>query len=322
MKKWYLIVLLICSFYFFFPSKIFADTQFIAKQQPLIQGMYFPNEIKLLDPTVENQTIYSALLTSHAVDSYYFIPQHTASITIETLVPVRESNKNFGPAWELIGPNVPPQPMMIEFSIPTNSLDIGHDYYPPISKRSIMYDPLSIEPLYRGNNQTIKVLSGQMYYINVFEPYHYLGDYVLKLSNTKTLSFIPSISKIPMIALNQVSAKPIPWISLLGLFCAMSGLVIGLGFTASHLYFQKLYAFSPLGERYYRIAQVSSLLLFVFGLEVLQQQAWSSLVGLFQLVIAISLCFVFLLSPSRKMISLGFWLVELLSFVWYLFILR
>src|SRR5260370_21590097 len=80
-----------------FSQKAVAYTTIIHRQQPLVQGMYFPNEVKLSDPTKEGKMIYGSLETPYAVESYYFIPSKNETLSIELITPVRPSNETFRP---------------------------------------------------------------------------------------------------------------------------------------------------------------------------------------------------------------------------------
>jgi hypothetical protein len=228
MQKFTITILLSIFFCLLTSSKVFASELILRKELPLRTDMYFSNVAKIPDPSIDTKTIYGYLGTSYAADSYYFIPSHTTTVSIEVLVPVRKTNELFKPGWEIVGENITPQPMNIYFSVPPGSDYIGHDYYTDIGPRLITTDPVTLEKLYKGNQQSIKVIQGKLYYINIYDPFHYIGDYVLKIGNkpdTVPLTQKTFIADLYQIKTNQLG-KTIDLRELIAVLFSIIGLIL------------------------------------------------------------------------------------------------
>lgn len=360
MKKYSIVFVLfafiISLLYAFFHTGV-TYTPIIEGQESLIQGLYFPNEIKLTDPTTQGQQIYGDLTTPFEVKSYYFIPAKNGTITIDLAVPARPSDSSFRPAWEIIGPNMTPQAMQIEFSIPTGSTDVGHDYYVPPGNRNYYYDSVSMQKVYHGNIQQIPVLAGQVYYLNIFEPLHYMGDYILKVGDKKTFPYA-SISygaKSFLIMLGLTSGNATPWIDIAGYFLTIGGLILGLGTSLSLVFFlfleRKSAKWTEIILEFYKPAiQIIriGMLVFTIGSIIVYRESEFSGVALWQLFLLLLLIFISMvldtqlhsrfhqseitdtkvpLTPKKTLfissisLILCLWL-EVLLFVWYLLVTR
>lgn len=319
------------TLFILFSKNAFAQTQIIEAQQHIQYGMYFTKEIKLPDPTQQSIAVYGSLALPYEADSYYFIPQKDASISIEALTPVNTTNANFNTAWEIIGPNITPQPMTIMYSIPPNSNNIGHDYYAPIGTNATMYDPLSFGLLRRGNQQTFPVLAGKLYYLNIFEPLHYMGDYVIKINNGTSELALPSVQKAPQIIFNAVDNKQIPWIDIMGIFLTVVGIILGCSILLVKLVLDRQRIFFNNFKKYMLWIQTAAIILFGIGESTLYKTALFSRTGLLQTILLLFICAVLITIQTNKetkkqifttLLLLSCWIVEIFLFSWYLILIR
>lgn len=288
-------------------------------QQKTIQEMYFPNEIQLPDPTMISETIYGKLTLPYGVVSYFFIPHHKATISLETLVPIRPSNQFFRPAWEIIGPNIAPQPMNIEFSVPTNTNDIGHDYIVPKGKRSIVFDTASVSLLSTGNQQHITVLPGKTYYLNIYEPLHYTGDYVVRITHDDQ-QLLPQIIPILYVMTGWDRIDKDVLLNTLGLCLLFLSISFGFGLAITSLLMRKV------STKIY-LTQAGNFGVCVLGLFCLEKITYNLLFCVLQYLLCIGgviLCLAAKSSHKQSVLKilLCIWIAELLTTVWYLCVLR
>jgi methionine-rich copper-binding protein CopC len=186
---------------------------------------------ELNDPTEQSLAIYGALETPTEVDLYSFTLNKSEEIPIEVLVPVRVSNENFKPSYAFISTN--PE---LKTSASEAPFEIPDGYFYSLlevnEERDIFFEPFSIEKLYNGNEEKFSLNPDQTYYVAVYEPNGYTGDYSLGIGtveNFEDVSFIDLLKEVFLIKLGVVGNKAIPWLDIVGLFLFIAGMIIGLG---------------------------------------------------------------------------------------------
>lgn len=187
----------------------------------------------LKNPTFASLAVYGALVEPSEVDLYSFTTEKDAELPIEVLVPVRTHNRNFYPAFVLISPSQGAQqstdgrlPFILPEGFTATVVEI------PRYQRDIFFEPFSSERLYRGKEETVSVSAGTTYYLTVYEPEHYTGDYSLGIGtveNFSDVSFLTLIQNVLEIKLGITGGRTVPWVDIIGLFLFMAGFIIGLG---------------------------------------------------------------------------------------------
>lgn len=216
--------------------------------------------VEIQDPTYASQAIYGRLNTPSEIDIYKFTVSKTEEIPIEVLVPARRSNKDFAPSYAFIqqgDEKLSAGSQQQEEKLATYSqqraanssqqeaespqltalMDLPPGYSvnsfdAPRTNRETFYEPFSAEKLYKGNEQRFKVEQGKAYYIAVYEPKGYTGDYSLGVGvveNFEDANFVELISNVVKIKLGLVGGLKINNYHFLGVFLMIAGLIIGLG---------------------------------------------------------------------------------------------
>jgi hypothetical protein len=185
-------------------------------------------EIK--DPTVQSLAVYGRLETPDEVDLYKFKVSKTVEIPVEVLVPVRVSNQDFKPSYAFIQEGdseiIVKNPL---FTIPTGYFA---EFIDVKKERDIFFEPFSVEKLNHGNEKKFVVEAGKTYFIAVYDPIGYMGDYSLgvgTVENFSDVSFLNIIKEVFLIKLALVGGIDAPWLDIIGLFLFMAGFIVGLG---------------------------------------------------------------------------------------------
>ena len=136
-----------------------------------IHALQLDQAVRIQDPTRASIAVYGVLSTPEEADLYRFTAAGNADIPVEVLVPVRSANKSFRPSLAVIrrgrGPEGNGYPLVLPegYSAAVVRPDRQAD-------REIFFEPFSLEKLYHGREETIRVEEGETYYLAVFEENH------------------------------------------------------------------------------------------------------------------------------------------------------
>ncbi|MDQ3018830.1 MAG: hypothetical protein M3Q64_03095 [bacterium] len=194
------------------------------------EGFYF-RAIKLEDPTQSSLAVYGSLNAPDEYDLYAFVPAEDATIPLELLVPISNSNKNFKPSVFVIAKDLQERTeTILPFEIPKDYqvLEIKN-----LEDRSrIFYEPFAAERYYQSEQKQLVIQKGKNYFLAVMDTHQQNGDYALGLGtkeNFSDVSFPGLIKNVVTMKLGLAGNPLIPWTDLAGLFLLLAGFVIGLG---------------------------------------------------------------------------------------------
>jgi hypothetical protein len=160
--------------------------------------------------------------------------------------------------------------------------------------------------MYHGTELKIHVKPGAVYYVALFEPNHYMGDYSLGLGNVENFAHASKgqlIANILRTKFDLIAGRPIPWFDISGFLLFIAGIVIG---------------FHALGRS--RTWQLSALLIAFGGALLLYRHSLISGVATFQAVAAIVLLIVVLTLRQARMVPLLCWSAILFLLAWYVWV--
>ncbi|MBS3910015.1 MAG: hypothetical protein KGZ93_10420 [Actinobacteria bacterium] len=214
----------------------------------------------LTDPTDNSLAVYGTLLKPGEIYAYYFIPKRSVAIPLELLVPKRGSSSDMFPTLVLAHESTATAKSMKPPTMITQATDLdspdpagatenkttpGGSFLRSLpdtlelsvfetrrGAREAFFEPFSLEYLYHGNEQDILLEEGVRYYLLVFEPRNYTGDYVIGLGDVEDfsdVSFVGLLKEVLFIKLGLYGGRSIPWGELIGLFIFMAGFIVGLG---------------------------------------------------------------------------------------------
>ena len=205
--------------------------------------------VGLTDPTDNSLAVYGTLLKPGEIDAYYFIPRRSVAIPLELLVPKRGSSADMFPTLVLAhestatAKSMKPRTMITQvaetetttggsflLSLP-GALELSV-FETRRGAREAFFEPFSLEYLYHGNEQDILLEKGAKYYLLVFEPQNYTGDYVIGLGDVEDfsdVSLVGLLKEVLFIKLGLYGGRSVPWGELIGLFIFMAGFIVGLG---------------------------------------------------------------------------------------------
>ncbi|MBI2404722.1 hypothetical protein HYV22_00910 [Candidatus Gottesmanbacteria bacterium] len=133
------------------------------------------------DPTFASYGVFGKLDAGEGVDLYVFTAQHEDTIPIGLNIPAKEQYARFRPTLTIIGPYVAngaknQSPMVIPVGLESVTSGV---------QKTTTYDGWSLQTVYRGASQTVRVLPGVSYYLAVVDPDHLGGPYILRLGSKK-----------------------------------------------------------------------------------------------------------------------------------------
>lgn len=196
-----------------------------------IHDLRLDRAVRIQDPTQASVAVYGLLSTPGEADLYRFTAAEKADIPVEVLVPVRSTNKTFRPSLAVIRPGSGPAGRGYPFALPEG---YSAEVVRPDRKeeREVFFEPFSLERLYHGKEETIRVEGGETYYLAVFEEKHYTGDYALgvgEVEDFRDVSLFGTLKRVAAIKLGLVGGREVPWLDIIGLFLFLAGFVVGLG---------------------------------------------------------------------------------------------
>lgn len=214
------------------PVATHAHQPAIIATEPLRIGDLFSPEraAEFADPTAASQAIYGSIQDPDAVDVYTFTASRSEEIPVEVLVPVRASNATFRPWVAVFGEGLPPSERALPLLIPDG---YGAMVGAGVSGvRDVFFEPFSIENLYHGEEITVPLSEGEVYYVAVYDPTHRTGTYSLGLGTVENFSdadFGTLFADVGRLKLGLHAGVAIPWHDIIGFFTLMTGFIIGLG---------------------------------------------------------------------------------------------
>lgn len=189
--------------------------------------------VEITDPTDNSLAVYGTLLEPGEIDVYYFTPKRSVEIPLELLVPKRGSSSDMFPtlviARESTATETTPGASFLRALPDTLELSV---FETQRGAREAFFEPFSLEYLYHGNEQDFLLEKGVKYFVLVFEPQNYTGDYVIALGDVEDfsdVSFVGLLKEVLLIKLGLYGGRTVPWVELSGLFIFLAGLIIGLG---------------------------------------------------------------------------------------------
>jgi hypothetical protein len=303
---------------------------------------FSPKVVSITDPTYAALSIYGRLEWPNEVDFYTFTPAKNDALPIEALVPVRQFNSDFRPAVIFIGRDIPPAqqsatPAGMPFTVPEGFH--ARLISPPQGERGVFFERRTLERLYRGNEQVVQVTAGQPYYIALYEPNHFTGSYALDIGsvdNLKGVSKFSLLKTILAIKFEMFGERRIPWMDVLGMFLAATGLTLGAGGVVVLLLSRNSSSLmvnqSDRASRILRLALRyiwAGTLLAIVGGAMMYRRSYLSGVGTFQAMLALAMVFYAVYLSSRRTEAGGglgvfsaIWASQVFLFAWYLLMLR
>lgn len=202
------------------------------KNDNAMAGIYL-QAVKVADPTKTSLALYGRLSNPGEMDVYAFVPESSAEIPIELLVPIRPANQNFKPSVFLIAKNLSGSNVLtadqLSFAIPDGyqAMELRNEH-----SKGVFHEPFAQESYYRGEELKFTVEPNQNYFLAIVEPNKQTGDYSLGIGTVEDFAnadFGKLSMNILSLKLGLVGNTTIPWLNIVGLFIMMAGLIIGLG---------------------------------------------------------------------------------------------
>lgn len=291
-----------------------------AANQPALPSLRLEKAEMVLDPVERSLGVYGKLKQAGEVDAFQFKPAVSGVVPIELLVPTWPHMENFFPEVMVIGagvgdrigrplpPGLPLPPAMSGFVL-NNQL---------ARPRQAVFEPYSLERMYRGERIDLEVSAGTTYYVVVYEPSRRTGAYSLALGakeNFQDQSWGTVLSGVIRMKLGLLDVPAVPWMDLISDYLVMLGLAL-LFFAGRHLYLNGFTVSDPAGlESIFLQSRSRSLRGFGLGFGCwfagqawLNRLGWLSQIAFFQLVFFILLCALFLLLVSK--FKADWWLVK------------
>lgn len=296
----------------------------------------------ITDPTLASLAIYGRLEWPNEIDLYAFVPAKSESIPVEAMVLVRQFNYNFRPAVIIIGRDIAPpeqsnSPASLPFILPDGFR--ARVIMPPEGERGAFMERRTLERLYRGNEQWIRLTAGQPYYIALYDPNHFTGSYSLGLGaveNFKGVSKYSIFKTVLKIKMGMFGGRSFPWLDFMGLFMLATGLTLGAGAVIiTWLSSKSANLMVNQSDRASRILSLAmkyvwfGILLAIAGGALLYRLSYLSGVAAFQAMLALALIFYAVYLSSRKVeagkglvVFSAVWVSQVFLFAWYLLIVR
>lgn len=170
--------------------------------------------VALEDPTAQSIAAYGTLSAPGETDLFEFVAGAEADLPFEVLVPVRESAASFHPTATVTTEQG-------TYAIET-----------PVAGRTVFFESFSVENLYDGTEQVIRVRAGERVRVAISHPGGGTGDYVLGIGTVEAFAgraLAPILADVVQLKLGLVGGKQVPWGAVFGLFLLMAGYAVGLG---------------------------------------------------------------------------------------------
>lgn len=279
-------------------------------QQITSNALDLQSAVSLGDPTRASVAMYGHLSNPNEIDLYRFEPVIDDEIPVELLVPVRLTNASFRPWMAILSPALPPASiqMPLPFAMPEGWRSVVISG-PDEQDRPILFEPFSLEHLYRGREMKVPVQRGQIYYVAVFDPAHFMGSYSLTAGSREDftdVSVLRIAGNILRIKLGIFGVERPVWLDYAGTLLFFGGCFLGLAiFLAPSVGFP-------------------AFVLSFFGALMLYRSNGFSGVATFQFLLAIPLLVLTFFAKRywvRALLML-LWILELLLLLWYLLVLR
>lgn len=202
-----------------------------SQAESMSEADFYAKAIELGDPTEQSLALYGNIQKPGELTLYTFTASKDGEIPVEVLVPVRDRNKYFRPSYFILSPTIINKiDDQLDIPVPENyGIKVVNVQ---AEDRKIVYEPYSLERLYTGRSLDIAVKENTKYFIGVFEPNNFTGDYSLAVGlaeNFDNVSKIDLAKNIFKIKLGLVGNTQVFWGRFLGTFLMLAGLIVGLG---------------------------------------------------------------------------------------------
>lgn len=203
---------------------------------PVIEGAGSPSaevpEAEVLsDPTAQSLAVYGTLDAPGEIDIYTFTVKEDAVIPFEALVPKKDRLSDFRPYLSVYASHYPATDSYLPpWQAPEGY--VAETLVPPTGERGVFSEEYSREDYFKQTETSLEVRAGERYYLAVFEPEGWTGEYVLGLGsveNFENADFKALLTDVAKVKLNLVGDRSVPWMEFLGLFLFMAGFIVGLG---------------------------------------------------------------------------------------------
>jgi hypothetical protein len=270
---------------------------------PIVEKRHDKNAIiDLRDPTVQSVAVYGRLSTPDEVDLYRFSAATEQEIPVEALVPIRRGSEFFRPAVAFLTKGG--DELEVPFEVPDG---YGGLIIPaPEGTRPTFFEPFSLERMYHGTEQKVSVKPGTVYYLAVFDPNSYMGDYSLGIGTVENFQHASKgqlIANVLRTKFDLIADTSVPWLDITGFCLFVVGIAIG---------------FHGLGRS--RVWQLGALLITFGGSLLLYRHSLISGVATFQALAAIILLIVVLTLRRAKTVPLLCWSAILFLLAWHLWV--
>lgn len=270
---------------------------------PIVEKRHEPNSIiDLRDPTAQSISVYGRLSTPDEVDLYRFSAAKEQDIPLEALVPIRRNSEMFRPALAFLTKGGPEIEYPFEFPEGYG----GEVLLPPEGPRDVFFEPFSLERMYHGTEQKVHVQPGQVYFLAVFEPNHYMGDYSVDIGTVEDYQHSSKgqlLANILRTKFDLIAGTPIPWLDIIGFLLFVAGIVTGFNATGRS-----------------RVFHLAGLLLGFSGALFLYRHSLISGVATFQALAAIILLIGILAVRRARVVPIICWSAILFLLAWYVWV--
>lgn len=290
------------------------------------------------DPSEASRAEFGRINQSGDVALYSVKPATDVTVSVEAVVPVRQSNQDFRPAVAVFMPGSGAPPAQTPFPVP-NGYQVT--VIPPNTEveRPTVFEPRSIEKFYHGTSQSISLPANQTTYFAVYAPGGGTGDFVLGLgssANFENVSVDSLIAQGLALKFGLAPGRHIPWPDIIGLLLAILGL--SAGFASILAGFLPRPSAIHHKQRFNRILIVTGaagLVLFYSGLRILFRETGATGIGSFfellSIILAVTIAWYALKTwnEAPEKISRFFlciwatgWILKTVLLVWYVFLGR
>jgi hypothetical protein len=270
---------------------------------PIIEKRHDQNAIiDLRDPTAQSVAVYGRLSTPDEVDLYRFSAAKEQSIPVEALVPIRRGSERFRPCVAFLSKGG--EELELPFDIPDGYG--GVIIAAPEGQRETFFEPFSLERMYHGTERKFPVKPGAVYYIAVYDPSSYMGDYSLGIGTEENFEHASKgqlIANVLRTKFDLIADTAGPWIDIVGFCLFVVGIVLG---------------FHGVGRS--RIWQLTALLTAFSGALLMYRHSLISGVATFQALAGIILLVVVLTLRRARTVPLLCWSTILFLLAWYVWV--
>ena len=179
------------------------------------------------DPVSASQPVFGRIDAPGEIDLYTFTASRDIALSVEVVTPVRPSARDFRPVVTVYRPGVS------ETSVPVG-VPAGYtaETIVPEQSPTTVYEPISAERLARVGSRQMSFTGGQPIYLTVSEPSGRTGDYIVGLGSAtdfSNISIFGLFGKTIAFKLGLSEGRSLPIQDAVGLFLAVSGLIVALG---------------------------------------------------------------------------------------------